>query len=54
VQVDPQSAEAHIALARVYVAAGLKKNAMREVEAAVGLEPQNAAAKSLLKEIKRL
>lgn len=53
VQIDPSSAEARIALARVYVAAGLRKNAIREAEAALGLDARNADAKSLLKEIKR-
>ena len=53
VQNDPDSAEARLILARVYTAAGLQKNARREAEMALKLDPASAEVKQVLKEIKR-
>ena len=53
VQVDPTSADARLSLARVCLAAGLKKNARREVDMALRLDPKSQEAQDLLKEIRR-
>ena len=52
VQTDPKFVDARIALARLYEEAGMKKNARRELEEALRLEPGNTAAKDLLKSVK--
>jgi curved DNA-binding protein CbpA len=49
VQVDESSVEAHVVLARVYEAAGMVKNARRELHAALKLDPKNSSAKDLMK-----
>jgi curved DNA-binding protein CbpA len=49
VQAEPTSVEAHITLARVYGAAGMGKNARRELERALELDRGNAVAIDLLK-----
>jgi hypothetical protein len=51
VQLSPKSAHAHVVLANVYLAAGLGKNARRELEAALALSPNDAGIATLLKRI---
>ncbi len=53
VQLDPQKPEPHMTLAKVCVEAGLLKNARREIEEVLGLDPENELAKTLLKEIRK-
>ena len=52
-ELEPRSADARVTLARVYLGAGLRKNARREVDYALKLSPGLAEAKELLKQIKR-
>lgn len=47
VELDPRTAKARLALAEVLERVGLLKNAKREAEEAVRLEPDNKAAKAL-------
>lgn len=51
VQLNPKSAHAHVVLANVYLAAGLGKNAKRELETALVLAPNDAGIATLLKRI---
>jgi hypothetical protein len=51
VQLSPKSAHARVVLANVYLAAGLGKNAKRELEAALLLAPNDAGIATLLKRI---
>ncbi len=53
VHFEPTSVEARLTLAQVYLALDLKKNARREVDMVLKLEPGNPDAKSLLKKVKR-
>lgn len=53
VQIEPNSVEARLTLAQVYLSSGLKKNARREVDMALKIDPGNADAKELLKKVKR-
>jgi curved DNA-binding protein CbpA len=53
VQLAPKSARARVALANVYLAAGLAKNAKRELEAAAQLAPDDASVQALLKRVAR-
>jgi curved DNA-binding protein CbpA len=48
VQFSPNSAEIRVTLAKVYEAAGMKKNARRELQQALTFDPQHAHAKELL------
>jgi tetratricopeptide (TPR) repeat protein len=49
VQADPNSVDIRITAARVYRAAGMKRNARRELQQALKIEPNNPEAKELLK-----
>jgi curved DNA-binding protein CbpA len=49
VQADPNSVDVRITAARVYKAAGMKRNARRELQQALKIEPNNPEAKELLK-----
>jgi hypothetical protein len=51
VQLNPKSAQAHVVLANVYLAAGLGKNGKRELESALALAPNDAGIVTLLKRI---
>lgn len=53
VQIEPNSVEARLTLSQVYLSSGLKKNARREVDMALKIDPSNADAKELLKKVKR-
>jgi tetratricopeptide (TPR) repeat protein len=50
VDATPSSAANVVVLGRVFLAAGLKANARRELEKAVKLDPQNEMIKNLLRE----
>lgn len=52
VQVDGSSVDARVALARVYDAVGMSKNARRELQHALKLDPGNTQVKDLLKGIR--
>jgi tetratricopeptide (TPR) repeat protein len=52
VQNDPNSVDARIALAKVFEETGMKKNARRELEEALKLDPGNTVAKERLRAIK--
>lgn len=54
VMKEPKVGAYRLALAELYLELQLKANALREAEAAVELEPKNAAAKDLLKRVKLL
>lgn len=51
--LDPNSVTARVALGKAYLAADMPKNARREVDYALKLDPDSRAAKSLLKEVRR-
>ncbi|MCA9666727.1 MAG: tetratricopeptide repeat protein [Myxococcales bacterium] len=53
VQADSESADARVMLARVYLQSGMKKNARREVDMALKIEPSNLEAKDLKKRMRR-
>jgi curved DNA-binding protein CbpA len=53
VQADQTDVDARLVLAEVYLAAGLKRNALREAEQALKLAPDRSDAKELLKKAKR-
>ncbi len=50
IQLAPQSIAYRLTMIRVYLAAGLPKNARREAEAALALKPDDKQAKALLAE----
>lgn len=52
IEIDPQSVESRVLLGRIYIAAGMKLNAQRELEAAAKLDPQDQIVKNLLRELK--
>jgi len=52
VRLQPDKVESLVALAEVYLGAGLKLNARRELEKAVKLDEDNDVAKNLLREAK--
>ena len=52
-ELNPNSVPARISLANAYLAAGMPKNARREVDYVLKLDSDNPAAKTLLKEIRR-
>jgi Tfp pilus assembly protein PilF len=52
VELDPGNHRGHLALARVFLAAGLAKNARRELEAAAKLDPADETVKNLLRDLK--
>jgi curved DNA-binding protein CbpA len=52
-ETDPQNADARCQLAKVYYEAEMYKNARREAESALKLDPGHDEAKGLLKEIRR-
>jgi tetratricopeptide (TPR) repeat protein len=51
VEIDPSDHRAHLALARVYIAAGLRRNARRELETAARLDPTDETVKNLLRDL---
>jgi len=51
VQTEPNSVENRIALAKVYKAGKMGKNAKRELQVALKIQPTNKEAKELLKEL---
>lgn len=51
--LDPNSVQARLSLGNSYLAAGMPKNARREVEYAQNLDSDNKLAKSLMKDIKK-
>lgn len=53
VQKEPNSADARVVLAEAYFRAGMRKNALREVELANKIRPGNSEIKDLLKKIRR-
>jgi len=53
VGLEPENAAARIALAQVFTAAGMNKNAKRELEAALSRDPDNELAKTLLKDVRK-
>ena len=48
---DPNKVTSRTLLARIYVAAGMRSNAKRELEAATKLDPTNEIVKNLLREL---
>lgn len=48
---DPNKVTSRTLLARIYVAAGMRSNAKRELEAATKLDPANEIVKNLLREL---
>jgi curved DNA-binding protein CbpA len=52
VQADESSVEARIILAKVYEAAGMTKNARRELQAALKIDPKSSDAKDLMKSLR--
>ena len=48
---DPNKVTSRTLLARIYVAAGMRSNAKRELEAATKLDPENEIVKNLLREL---
>lgn len=53
IQVAPKVVGYRVTMARVYLAAGLPKNARREAETALELAPEDRQAKSLMAEVRR-
>ncbi len=51
VELEPQNAAFRVTLANVYMAAGLQRNARRELEAAQQLSPDDASIGALLKRV---
>jgi tetratricopeptide (TPR) repeat protein len=51
VDADPNKVTSRTLLARIYVAAGMRSNAKRELEAATKLDPENEIVKNLLREL---
>jgi predicted Zn-dependent protease len=51
IALDPANANYRVTLANVYLAAGLTKNARRELEAAQQLAPDDGTIQSLLKRV---
>jgi len=51
VDADPTKVTLRTLLARIYVAAGMRSNAKRELEAATKLDPTNEIVKNLLREL---
>ena len=51
VQADPNSVDVCLVAAKVYKAAGMKRNARRELQQALKIEPNNQEARELLKRI---
>jgi curved DNA-binding protein CbpA len=49
--LEPKNAEYRVTLANVYIAAGLLRNAKREIEAAQQLSPQDATIAALMKRV---
>ncbi len=52
-ELDPKKAEFHITLGEIYTSAGLVRNARREFECALSLDPDNQKIKSYLEELKK-
>lgn len=52
VELAPRDVQSRIALGRVYLAANLKLNALRELEAALELDPADEMVKNLLRQAK--
>lgn len=48
---DPNKVTSRTLLARIYVAAGMRSNAKRELDAATKLDPENEIVKNLLREL---
>lgn len=53
VQKEPNKLQYRMALAEVYELHGLAANALREANAAIGIDPKNEAAKAMAKRLKR-
>lgn len=51
--LEPNSIQARLSLGTAYLAAGMPKNARREVEYALTLDPDNPLAKTLMKGVKK-
>lgn len=51
--LEPNSIQARMSLGTAYLAAGMPKNARREVEYALNLDSDNPLAKNLMKEVKK-
>lgn len=49
--LEPKNAEYRVTLANIYIAAGLLRNAKREIEAAQQLSPQDATIAALMKRV---
>ena len=49
--LEPKNADYRVTLANVYIAAGLLRNAKREIEAAQQLSPQDATIAALMKRV---
>ncbi|HJL20961.1 MAG TPA: tetratricopeptide repeat protein, partial [Polyangiaceae bacterium LLY-WYZ-15_(1-7)] len=52
VELAPKSLPARILLGRIFIAAGMKANAKRELEEAAKLDPKDEIVKNLLRELK--
>ena len=53
VSKEPENVAFHLALAELYESVSLQANALREVHAAIAVDPKNDAAKAMLKRLKR-
>lgn len=54
IEIDPRKVDFYITLGEIYTKAGLLRNARREFERALTLQPENQKVKLFLEEIKRL
>jgi Flp pilus assembly protein TadD len=52
IELSSGDIEARITLGRIYLGAGMKLNARREIEAAAKLDPKDEIVKNLLRELK--
>ena len=52
VELEPSDVANRTVLARVFLAAGMKLNAKRELEKAVKLDPKDEMVKNLLREVR--
>ena len=53
VQKEPEHVAYRLALGEIYASLGMATNALREVNAALAVEPKNEAARALLKKVRR-
>lgn len=53
-EIEPENVKARVTLAVVFHAAGMHRNARRELDHALGLDPDNKEARSLLREVRKV